>query len=49
MYSVDRFVQELAKTTQSIISEEVISEIIKVSQDFIGSDTEELSALQAKV
>jgi predicted nucleic acid-binding protein len=45
MYSVDRFVQESAKTTQSVISEEVISELIKVSQDSISNDFEEGSSI----
>ncbi|MFN5240715.1 MAG: PIN-like domain-containing protein, partial [Aphanizomenon sp.] len=35
MYSVGRFVQESAKATNEEISEEVISELIKVSQDSV--------------
>ncbi|MFM6134336.1 MAG: PIN-like domain-containing protein [Sphaerospermopsis kisseleviana] len=40
MYSVDRFVQESAKATNKEISQEVISEIIKVSQDSVRGDVE---------
>ena len=45
MYSVDRFVQESAKTTKAVISEEVISELIKVSQDSIGGDIEDRASI----
>ena len=40
MYSVDRFVQESAKATNKEISQEVISELIKVSQDSVRGDVE---------
>jgi predicted nucleic acid-binding protein len=45
MYSVDRFVQESAKTTKAVISEEVINELIKVSQDSIRSDIEDKASI----
>jgi|688.fasta_scaffold192971_2 hypothetical protein len=40
MYSVGRFVQESAKATNEEISEDVISELIKVSQDSVQGDVE---------
>lgn len=40
MYSVGRFVQESAKATNEEISEDVISELIKVSQDSVRGDVE---------
>ncbi|BAZ83462.1 PIN domain-containing protein [Sphaerospermopsis kisseleviana CS-549] len=43
MYSVGRFVQESAKVTNEEISEEVISELIKVSQDSVRGDVEAIS------